>query len=63
MEEKREEVSIDQSGVDDILNYFVKMAPSAWDVRGANPSYIKSFHDWFCALDEILDRLRGVLTT
>ena len=32
-----------------------------WEVKNANPERIKSFHDWFCALDDCLDKLRGKL--
>ena len=62
LEEKREKDSIDEDNVDDILNYFTKhISPNGWHVSEANPSYIKSFHDWCCALDDALDRLRASL--
>ena len=31
------------------------------EVKDVNPERIKSFHDWFCALDDCLDKLRGNL--
>jgi len=32
-----------------------------WHVPGARPEQIRTFHDWFCALDEALGRLRETL--
>lgn len=40
--------------VEQILAYFSK----GWEVPGANPNPLKSFHDWFCAIHDCLDRLR-----
>jgi hypothetical protein len=45
---------IQPNDVEEILNYFKE----GWKVKGANPEIIKSFHDWFCALDDCLDKIR-----
>ena len=31
-----------------------------WEVKNANPERITSFHSWFCALDDCLDKCREV---
>lgn len=31
-----------------------------WEVKNANPERITSFHSWFCALDDCLDKFREV---
>lgn len=37
-----------------VLNHF----SNGWDVSGANPNPIKSFHDWFCNLMECLNKIK-----
>jgi hypothetical protein len=45
---------IEKPDVEEILNYFME----GWKVEGANPEIIKSFHDWFCALMDCLEKIR-----
>jgi len=48
--------------VDEIINYFSNINNNqGWDIPGANPNPIKSFHDWFCALDNCVDGLRNLI--
>jgi len=50
---------IEKGDVEEILNYFSKLNDNkGCKVKGANPEMIKSFHDWFCALDNCLDKIR-----
>jgi hypothetical protein len=41
--------------VDQILRYF----SAGQDISGASPNPLKSFHDWFCAVHDCLDKLRN----
>ena len=50
--------NVNQNDVGDILDFF---GVKDWRPKNANPRLIKSFHDWFCALDDCLERLRGAL--
>jgi hypothetical protein len=53
---------IQPNDVENILNYFSKLNDNkGWEVEGANPEIIKSFHDWFCALMDCLDKIREKL--
>jgi len=54
MDKKIRKNTIEKGDVEEILNYFKE----GWKVKGANPEIIKSFHDWFCALDNCLDKIR-----
>jgi hypothetical protein len=59
MDKKIEKDMIEKGDVEEILNYFSKLNDKkGWKVKGANPEIIKSFHDWFCALDNCLDKIR-----
>ena len=51
---KKGDISLDD--VNEILNPF-----SNWKIEGANPEVINSFHDWFCALNDCLDKIREKL--
>ena len=45
-----------------ILDYFAKIeGDKGWTVDGSNVSPISSFHDWFCALVDCLEKLRKVI--
>jgi len=50
------------NNVEEILNFFTALDNGkGWELKGANPEAIKSFHDWFCALDNTLDDLRNLI--
>jgi hypothetical protein len=60
MDKKIGKNTIEKGDVEEILNYFSKLnGNKGWGIKGANP--IKSFHDWFCALDNCLDKIREKL--
>jgi len=62
MDKKIGKDMIEKGDVEEILNYFSKLNDKkGWEVKGANPEKIKSFHDWFCALNDCMDRLREEL--
>lgn len=50
---------VNQGDVNEVLDFFKK--DEGWSVKGANPTPILSFHDWFCALDDCLDKLREAM--
>jgi hypothetical protein len=59
MDKKIGKDMIEKGDVEEILNYFSKLNDKkGWKVKGANPEVIKSFHDWFCALMDCLDKIR-----
>jgi len=62
MDKKIEKNMIEKHDVEDILNYFSKLnGNKGWEINEANPEIIKSFHDWFCALMDCLDKIREKL--
>lgn len=46
--------SLTGNEIDGIINHF--STDGGWEVEGAKPEIIKSFHDWYCALAECLNR-------
>ncbi len=47
------------NNVEEILNFFIALDNGkGWELKKANPESIKSFHEWFCALDNCLKNLR-----
>jgi len=62
MDSKIKKNKIEQQDVNKILNYFSELNNNkGWEVKGAKPEVIKSFHDWFCALIDCLDKIREKL--
>lgn len=49
---------INEQDVNDVMKI---EGGKVWTVKGANPSPIKCFNDWFCALDDCLEKLRKVI--
>lgn len=48
--------------VNHVVDFFAKIkGGKGWTVKGANPSPIKCFNDWFCALVDCLEKLRKVI--
>jgi hypothetical protein len=59
IEKKR---NIREEDVNHVVDFFAKIkGGKGWAVKGANPSPIKCFNDWFCALDDCLEKLRKVI--
>ena len=51
--------TIRKDDVNNIMGYFEKIeGGNGWTVDGADPSPIKCFNDWFCALVDCLEKLR-----
>lgn len=48
---------ISEPNVTEILDFFKNYNGGGWRVDGATPQTIGSFHDWFCALNNVLDDL------
>lgn len=56
--------NITENDVDDLTHFFAKIEDdNGWTVEGANPSPIKCFNDWFCALDDCIEKLRNMIRT
>jgi hypothetical protein len=54
--------NIREEDVNHVVDFFAKIkGRKGWTVKGANPSPIKCFNDWFCALDDCLEKLRKVI--
>lgn len=54
--------NIGEEDVNDVMDFFAKIeGGKVWTVKGANPSPINSFNDWFCALVDCLENLRKVI--
>lgn len=52
--------NIREEDVNDVMDFFAKIeGGKGWAVDGANVSPISSFHDWFCALVDCLEKLRN----
>ena len=51
--------NISEEDVNDVTDFFAKIeGGKGWTVGEAKPSPIKCFNDWFCALDDCLEKLR-----
>ena len=62
MDCKIEKKNIREEDVNHVVDFFAKIkGGKGWTVKGANPSPIKCFNDWFCALDDCLEKLRKVI--
>jgi len=58
VKKRKENKTIDMSDIEAILELFES---KSWEVKGAEPNPIRSFHDWFCALDDCLERIREAM--
>lgn len=53
---------VEEKGVDPILNFFkAQCKVEDWQVKETRLGTIASFHDWFCALIDVLEKLQGNL--
>ena len=56
--------NISEDDVNDGMDFFLKIeGDNGWTVEGANPSPIKCFNDWFCALDDCIEKFRNMIRT
>ena len=59
IEKKNTSNGLSKNDVDEILNFFNN---KNWQVEEVNPSQIKSFHDWFCAIMNCLEQIKTKLS-
>lgn len=49
--------NLGEKDVHDVTDFFAE----GWTVDGVSPPTIKCFNDWFCALDDCIDKLRNMI--